>query len=137
MSIESDTSFEIGVPSIDIQHKGFFNMVDEYSQKDESLMTFDEKKELIERLETYMESHFISEESLMAFIKFDKLKEHVEQHLVFSNRVAEYKLQLMSDAPEFFPQLLLFMKKWLVGHIANHDSKIGEAYSVYLAQKKG
>ena len=44
MSSESDIFFEIGIPSIDIQHKGFFNMVDEYSQKEESDMTFDEKK---------------------------------------------------------------------------------------------
>ena len=130
-------SLLIGIPRIDEQHKGFFDLFDKYEQLHNNSVDEDaEKYELIIKLEHYLEDHFITEESIMSFINYPELKSHFEEHQLFFRKIQEFKIKYQHNNTELFNSILLFMKRWLLTHIPMYDIQIRPYFDDYSKNLK-
>lgn len=130
-------SLLIGIPRIDEQHKGFFDLFDKYEELHNNSVDEDaEKYELIIKLEHYLEDHFITEESIMSYINYPEIKEHIDEHQLFFNRLREFKIKYQHNNTELFNSILLFMKRWLLTHIPMYDIQIKPYFEDYSKNLK-
>lgn len=127
----------IGIPQIDDQHKGFFNLFDKYEE-----MIFDnnikssERYDLLVALENYIEEHFITEESIMSFINYPNIREHINQHNIFIEKIKDFKIKYEHENNELVNSIILFMKKWILTHIPMYDIQIKPYFEDYSKNLK-
>lgn len=115
--------YNLGHPLIDRQHQQIIEMFNDLYEsrfhKNEGLVT----GEVIDRMARYVRDHFSSEESLMVSVGYPRLEEHRREHRFFVDE--SRRLSVMRDEPGIDSEhLLVFLKDWLLKHIAESDKKI-------------
>ncbi len=120
MFIHWDPSLETGHTLIDAEHRMLvflFRKLDVAVKTGESQMTVNH---VIVELKRFVEFHFASEENMMREINYPHLPEHQTAHLDMLQELAFLTSKVVSHR-EFPEDLLFFMNKWLLEHIAVHD----------------
>lgn len=121
------TDFEIGVKTIDDEHRGLIEKYERLYQKMRSGGGFDYYKELSDYLKNYVMTHFTNEELIQETIGYPDIENHKTLHKAFEDDLmaftnANKKEQLTSlDLIRFN----LFIKNWLMHHILVEDRNIG------------
>lgn len=125
-----DVSYEVGVPSVDKQHRHLVNLINSLynaclGEKDELAETF---KEVMKDLVEYVMLHFKDEEVIMESINYPGLKEHKQQHEKFVKEILrsvnEYK-----NGKQFVPNAFArFLRDWLFNHILIDDKDWARYY---------
>ena len=81
-------SYSMEEKEIDNQHKGLFRLSNEiYHLVKEGIDDNEHFRELFMALNDYSVEHFIYEEMYMQEQGYPKLKEHISQHLTFSDKL--------------------------------------------------
>lgn len=135
--ISWDDKYSVGITTIDKHHQKLFAIIDDI----EKLLQEDADKFLgkistalnntLNELMDYTDYHFSLEESMMAKIKYNKLKEHVILHHEFIKNISEFKSQVEIVGPsEMCVKLLDVLKQWLLTHILFVD----QDYTNYFKQ---
>ncbi|AIH03820.1 bacteriohemerythrin [Thermodesulfobacterium commune] len=134
--IDWDHTWEIGIESIDNQHKMLVNLINKLYEnivfkpeisKDELLYTFQE-------LYDYARYHFETEEAFIKAHAYPKLELHKKSHQTFVKKLDELYQKFEGENQENLKELVLsifnFLKNWLFSHIITLDKEI----EVYLKE---
>jgi len=128
---EWNSSYAIGIASIDVQHRTLF----ELSAKLHQAMSAGQGKAVVgpilERLLEYTKAHFAHEERLLRLHDYPDFQAHKTQHDALTKQVVDFNAKFRSGHAAITVQLLQFLKNWLVDHIKGCDMK----YAPHLAGK--
>ena len=115
---------EVHVAVIDDQHLQLFAWInrlwDAYQTEDEAGL-----KAVLGFLVEYAELHFSAEEALMDRAGYDGADAHKGLHREFKAKVAEFEHRQTAAFHSVIPELLEYLRDWLVHHIAHEDRKLG------------
>ena len=130
-----NTKYQLNIPVIDEQHKGFVELWEqEYKRAD----TNNQEKlfSLIEKLEKYLVNHFKTEEELMKKSGYEDIESHIRQHEFFIEKVEEMKQDFQYGNTMLFEKLMMFMKKWFFVHILQTDKGYQKSIETYFRKEK-
>lgn len=113
----------LGIKSIDLQHTKFFRLIDElkvYNSNNEDNFIINE---IICELEAYVEYHFKTEESMFKRSDFPDADEHIKQHNIFKEKIAEFRTAYEFQSTILSDQMLKFLRRWFMLHISDYDTR--------------
>ena len=120
-------NYELGLETIDQQHKQLFVIINELIIATEYTRPNTELLSIVERLESYATSHFLAEEELFTQIGFTGRSEHEAEHSKFIDTVKYIRKQCrIIDAP-MAPKMRDFLLSWLSHHILTKDKEYRQA----------
>lgn len=124
-----DSDLKTGMKSIDDQHQGLVEIINETLQMCFNNQKISESriKEIYSKLTLYVIEHFENEENLMNFYKIDTRHKdvHYEAHMDFKNNVSQLfsDISLLTDVDKF-GEVIEFLIRWLAYHILNMDKSL-------------
>ncbi len=124
-------AFEIGIKTIDEQHKRLVNMINELHAKLKDGATTNDLRKIITELIDYAGTHFRTEEELFEKYDYPEKEIHHQIHRKLVEKVLDYQRRVEAGEPGVAFDLLSFLKDWLVNHICVTDKK----YGPYLKEK--
>lgn len=127
-----DSSIELGIPTIDEQHKALFGWIDTLNIAIKNGDGAEAVGEVIWNLITYVTEHFSEEERLMLSCNYPGLAAHRKEHDEFVSRLREIQVSYI-DGHEMGHSVLDFMVDWLVCHIKGTD----QGYNRFINQQAG
>lgn len=122
-SFEWDSTLSLGSPDVDREHQALFRILHDL---DEAVERGDraQVEVVLERLVSYSNFHFRSEEELMRARRYPVIEDHIREHRKFTSRLTLLKYQPYRD--EAGRDLLEFIRTWVRGHILQTDQRFGE-----------
>ena len=122
------SKYEIGIPSIDEEHRQLFALIEETDRVIHSELLYDKYDEIvniIDGLRDYTQFHFKNEEAYMESIGYDGLEAQKITHQAFIDKLNEIDLfSVDENQQESLEDLISFLLNWLVSHIMKMDKKI-------------
>ena len=124
--INWDKQYEMGIKSIDDQHKELVKMANVLSD----LLTnaikgddiYDEMVEIIGSLTEYTIYHFKFEEDLFHKLNYEFKDEHVEEHNKLISEIEKLDLRAIDeDQVTYGKKILKFLITWIFKHISGSD----------------
>ena len=112
-----------GIASMDEEHQGLFDLVNELQETQKADMPRESVAWIIDRLKNYALVHFMHEETLMERIDFPETEAHREMHRTFVLQVLDLEDRLTQGERNLVATLLDFLKGWLVAHISEQDMR--------------
>jgi hemerythrin len=112
-----DSSFSVGIPAIDKQHKKLIGMINSMAEAPEALVNSEVVSEVLNEMTRYAAEHFKSEEELMRQHGFPYFKEHKDKHVSFRKKAAHFCVDATVHKTSIPEDVLRFLKDWLVDHI--------------------
>lgn len=130
-SIEWTDQMEMGIPTIDKQHRFLVETLQDANEKLLSDRDSYYLEEIAKDLLGYAITHFETEEKLMQRYGYDKsfpedAKKHIAEHREFSKKVVAIGEQLREGNKVSRLEVLTFLNDWLNNHILDVDKKYGE-----------
>ena len=126
-SWKNDYSVKVG--SIDSDHQKLFDIIN-------SLFTAMSKGEgrqvisgLVKELQSYTIYHFNREETFFRVTSYPNAANHLEQHKIFVSKVKEYKEKVDKGNNNFSPEMLAYLKDWLLNHILVTDKAYSDHFT--------
>jgi len=116
-----DNKYIVGFQEIDNQHKIIFDILNQ--AYDAFMKNEHEQKldELLKRLTDYTDYHFKTEDNYFKRFPDDSIKEHLNQHELFKQKINKFKEQYIKDKKGTFYLVIKFIKDWFVNHINSTD----------------
>ena len=118
-------SYEIGVNEIDMQHRQLVGMINELFEAMKEGQGPTVVDEILDQLVDYVQLHFSTEERYMQTHYYPDLEEHERQHLDMTRHVVELIASHRAGKGVKTPDLMNFLRDWLVDHISVEDKKFG------------
>ncbi len=121
-----NSSFEVGVPSIDEQHQKLIDLINELGLAITTQIEVPRFDDLTQRLRDYIVFHFRDEERLFEQSRMpeEEQKSHKAKHKFFEERVAAVIAEKDWSDSEATEELFDFLVTWLVKHILVVDRNI-------------
>ena len=127
-SFSFSSKYEIGVPSIDAEHKQLFALIEETDRVIHSELLYDKYDKIVDILDglrNYTQFHFNNEEAYMESIGYAGLEAQKITHQAFIDKLNEINLfSVDENQQEALEELISFLLNWLVNHIMKMDKKI-------------
>jgi hemerythrin len=123
---------EIGIKSIDDQHRYLIDIINELHLAVEFNKGHEAILPIIDRLHDYAETHFKEEEALLEQHHFPGKLDHIQEHDAFIARLHELKNTYESCSETLTINVRNFILGWLFNHIRMNDME----YKHFLEQKK-
>ena len=117
--------YEVGVGTFDDEHHVLVQVINDLygalreKRGDEAIHG------LLVVLVDYTKKHFAHEEQHMDKYKYPEVAEHKEQHVVLTDKIIDFQQQVSSGKTGLSPELMSFLRDWLLEHIVNTDKKFG------------
>lgn len=121
MPIQWESKYALGFREIDEQHRQFVKMIDELYDAIKSQRTETKLVEIFKKLDTYIQKHFSTEESLFRKIGYPKTDSHIAEHRNFKEKLESIKRKLNHNEMEISFELVDFLEDWLVHHLNTVD----------------
>jgi methyl-accepting chemotaxis protein len=115
--------FEIGVPSIDAQHKRLFELANNLHIAMTVGKGRDVLKQSLEDLVNYTVTHFQAEEQLMRRSGYPGLAGHAAMHDALTGKVRDFAAQFGAGGVSVSLELMQFLRDWLYQHILKSDKQ--------------
>ena len=125
--VEWNETLNIGVPEIDYQHRNLVSMLNALAKAIEEGTTDTVLREILDELNAYILTHFAAEERIMERIGYQYMSEHQVEHHRLAETAQRYR-DAFARGVTPAQEILAFMIRWLLNHIAGADSHIGVAY---------
>ena len=123
MSIIWKEEYNLGIASIDAQHKKFIDILNQLSLSFLKKSKRETLKKILSDLKEYATFHFSYEEKIFHDIDYKEIKRHEEEHAVFRKKIdiMQKRLEVGDDLLEY--DMFLFVNDWLIVHIQQEDKK--------------
>lgn len=118
-------SLETGNELIDTQHRLLVMLCMKLDLAIGAKKTGEELARIVLEVERFAEFHFVSEENLMREVGYPDLENHQVMHAKLLSELREMT-QLLTQHKASAQELLLFVERWLINHIAREDTRIGK-----------
>jgi hemerythrin len=132
--VEWHDSYSIGIRLVDDQHKELINLTNRLHEA--SVMGWDKSKvafmSAIRGMVDYVGYHFSTEEKIMERVNYPEYKVHKKEHSDFVKEVLRQVQDFQAGQKVSANDLVLFLKDWVLAHIAVCDKKMG----IYLIKLK-
>jgi hemerythrin len=121
--IKWDDSFSVNLGEIDGQHQKLIEMINDLHDAMKHGRSKDVLYKIINSLIDYAGYHFRTEEKYFDKFGYPDAKSHKEEHLHFTNKVAEFKDGFALGKIGLSMELLDFLTQWLQTHVKIVDKK--------------
>jgi hemerythrin len=132
--VEWHDSYSIGIRLVDDQHKELINLTNRLHEA--SVLGWDKSKvafmSAIRGMVDYVGYHFSTEEKIMERVNYPDYKSHKKEHSDFVKEVLRQVQDFQAGQKVSANDLVLFLKDWVLAHIAVCDKKMG----IYLIKLK-
>lgn len=122
---EFSDKFLTGIRQVDREHRRLF----EIAAKVQAGLDADDVetavREAIDELIEYTQTHFASEESLMASLRYPEFEAHRALHTELLGQVRDMELRREIGDPSTAIDLSRFIGEWLIDHIQRVDKRFG------------
>jgi hemerythrin-like metal-binding protein len=118
-----DNSYNLGIPSIDNEHKRLLVMINKLAAFPEIEYSSETFSEVVMEAINYAITHFKSEETFMETIHYPRLEAHKNEHKLFLLKMAE-ESKLAMEKNEGISDLLEYLYEWFIHHILYSDMEI-------------
>lgn len=121
-----EQKYELGIGQFDIHHKHLVDLLnslyDGYAteQQDDSTLRI-----VVSSLTYYADYHFTLEETWMKQADYPDYEDHLMQHKQFIFKLVEFNHLYRTDKDHLILEIISFLRRWLLDHILNSDSKYG------------
>lgn len=123
--IKWSAKYNIGNFVIDHQHKKLVQLINNLSEiNHQKLVIPDLLEAYYQDVANYIKFHFTTEENFMFTCRYSELENHKIMHQNFIKTVEHLKLQTDKGLDPHGDKLCLFLKDWLLTHIAVEDLKM-------------
>ncbi|MDD2734126.1 MAG: bacteriohemerythrin [Desulfuromonadaceae bacterium] len=122
LKIEWDRSMEIGIPKIDAQHQGLFDLIKTLDGTLHYDAGTEEVSSLISTLNRYAIEHFTEEEMMMLSFHYPDLVSHRMLHDQFVSRLEGIQRDF-DDGHHVTENITDFLMDWLITHIFGVDQE--------------
>ncbi|HPA67929.1 MAG TPA: bacteriohemerythrin [Tenuifilaceae bacterium] len=126
--ISWESNYSVKVGSIDADHKKLVEILNSLfmamSKGEGSKIISD----LVKELQRYTIYHFSREESFFRITGYPNTQKHIEEHKQFIGKVKEYKEKVDKGNNDFSPEMLAYLKDWLLNHILVTDKAYSEHF---------
>ena len=123
-----DTRYAVGIDQVDREHQKLFEIAGRVHDclTADSATAAEAARNAVAELLDYTETHFASEEGLMAAAGFPELEAHQNLHrtLIAQARDMEMRAEIGEHSMPF--ELNRFIANWLIDHIMTRDKRFGE-----------
>jgi hemerythrin-like metal-binding protein len=122
--IEWNVNFYTGLPEVDQQHNklvALANRLSEMPEEDAAVLD-----QAFQELKDYIVEHFTLEERLMEEARIDVVhfRYHKNAHALFVAKIAALWDERDSGTGQTLPEMLDFLKSWIMQHILQTDRKM-------------
>jgi hemerythrin len=118
-------SFELGIPSIDADHQGFLELMNNLCSAMDRGEGRNRTQATLDALRAYATYHFIREEDVMGAAGYPGLHAQQVEHAWYLYYLE--KLDGLSDAdPARARETMEFMRTWFVDHILGTDKRFSQ-----------
>lgn len=122
-TIEWSPQMSVGVEEIDNQHKSFIQiMADFYYAFNEGMATT-KLEEILNRLISYAEFHFKTEEEYFDKFNYEFKDDHKKKHQELKQKAFNFRERFDKEGPDIIPDFMDFLSDWLVTHLETEDQK--------------
>ena len=111
----------VGVARIDVEHQGLINLLNQLHDEMLKGKAKDVLGPTLDRLVSYTQTHFSTEEALFKAHAYPGAAEHRAEHDSFRQKAADLQKGLKSGAAGLSTEVLNFMRDWLTRHIQGTD----------------
>ncbi len=124
--IQWDKQYELGITSIDDQHKELVRIIGELSdlltEAEEGMDLYDDMMRIINALTHYTVYHFKFEEDLFEKLGYENKTDHIREHNHLVSEIENLDLRTAEDNQiAFGKKILKFLISWLFKHISGSD----------------
>lgn len=131
--IKWKSCYETQIVSLDKEHQVLVELINQLyrairEQRPEEVML-----SIFDELLAYTEKHFVHEERLLEEYKYPELEQHRLQHQQLTEDVLSYRKQLEAAETPSAMDVMGFLRRWLLDHIADNDMR----YGPYLESRGG
>lgn len=117
-------SFNVGLEEIDLQHRGFLELLNDCYLKVSCSDRSAVDPEMTARLREYATRHFRFEEELMRFRSYPDMLHQQQQHILFESMILELEAGQASGKSRSIESVFAFLRDWFLKHILEEDKKI-------------
>lgn len=126
--IKWETKYELGIPSIDNQHKELVSLCDKFYQSiiAPNIDRATWQTNLIAALKectAYVQTHFRSEEILMQAAGYKDFAMHKKQHEEFTQKILAMAHNFTDKNLKDAIQFAKFLYDWILSHVSYEDKK--------------
>ncbi len=129
--VDWNNKYSVAVDSIDNDHKQLISIINQLF----NAMTKGEGSKvlspLVDELYKYTIYHFNREETYFRMTNYPNALQHNQEHAMFIQKVNEFKAKVNSGKLDFSPDMLNFLRDWLLHHITNVDAMYAEHFNKY------
>jgi len=128
MAIEWRDAYKLGFAKIDAQHQAFFMALSQLSELVATQTTQEQFDAVLQKLKTYVDEHFKTEEQYFKDFDYDLADAHIEAHNNFRAGVEQHlkKIDLKDNATLI--DLLTYLEDWLVDHLFSFDREYVDCF---------
>jgi len=128
MYLNWDMTLDIGIDSIDNQHKELFNRLDQLLTSLDGAKSNDEVIKTLDFLEEYVVKHFNEEEEIQIKTNYPLHNIQHTQHEEFKNDLKEFRntFETQGTSIELATNLHEKLVTWFKEHIMNLDKDLGD-----------
>lgn len=128
MYLNWDFTLDIGIQSIDNQHKELFNRIDKLLTSIDDRKRDDEVIKTLDFLEDYVVKHFNEEEEIQKEVNYPLLNIQHKEHEEFKSNLKEFRSIFETQGTSALLAINLQDKlvNWLKIHIMNLDKDLGD-----------
>jgi hemerythrin len=124
--LEWNENLEVGVPSVDEQHKKLLALLNELYDAMQAGKSKAVLGKVLKELSDYTIYHFQYEESLFIQTGYRAAPEHNKEHEVLTKLLQDVRQKYSDGAtPALSEEVLNFLRRWLFVHITSSDKKFG------------
>lgn len=124
-----DSSFEIGIETIDNQHKKIFEHLLAVENSVTKRDPWHILRFFLAQLAEYMKFHLAVEEALLEIIRYPDREDHCALHASLLDQLTALEDQLQNKAAG--QNLVVFFEDWFVRHVLSDDRK----YAAYIKKE--
>lgn len=135
-SWEWKDEYLLGIPAIDLQHKGIFDCISRIAQGATDGDRLRAEVEVVKLL-NLLQEHFLIEESMMQKLHYPDVEQHIAAHRQFHSDVhhlAQTSLMKKGGVPR---EALKITHKWLTEHIMVSDKRYFDFFSHPIKKSRG
>lgn len=128
--MEWTPDYSVGIAEIDRQHKVLLEHFSIIEGQIRSGNSWSDLHLAIVRLRDFAECHFFAEETLMAMFAYPGADDHAKAHRSFFERLDTMEHKAIRE--DVAPELLHFLRYWLIDHILGADRDYGRTIAPSL-----
>jgi hemerythrin-like metal-binding protein len=126
--------YNLGIVSIDEQHKKLIGIINTLAKDIAQGLTHADINSTIVRMEQYVKDHFQYEEGYFALCKYEATPEHIAEHRIFLEKTEEFRKRAETEDPTLSIEILGYLEDWFLHHVQVVDKQYVETFHKYGIQ---